>query len=91
MSGFLGSGMQIAVDGFQERLGSGCWGLFSWRICSRLSPSTTAHAGNEYQLWARSSSILVVYSRRRKKGGGGEEEDAKLTTLCLKPFIVTTM
>ena len=39
----------------------------------------------------RSSNILMPYSRGRKKGGGEEEEDAKLTTLCLKPFIVTTM
>lgn len=30
-----------------------------------------------------------LISRGREKGGG-EEEDAKLTTLCLKPFIVTT-
>ena len=39
----------------------------------------------------RSSTILVFYSRGRKKGGGEKEEEAKLTTLCLKPFIVMTM
>ena len=39
----------------------------------------------------RSSNILMPYSRGRKKGGGEEEEEAKLTTLCLKPFIVMTM